>query len=225
MCGNQLEDAKTGNLSWADQGPETLEKPNAMKFIIIGAVILVLALVLGFVIYRHSQKVEDKASMESIGAEISQKKDELTESAKEGISNLTPGTGTAIPDEEETDEEDSDEEADEEEEEAEEDEFPDYIIPYSDSTFLTNADIQGLTLQEINYAKNEIYARHGRGFKSQELRDYFASKSWYVEKYSPDDFDAHYSANMLNKYEKTNAEFLSKIEFSMNPKGYELDKK
>ena len=38
----------------------------------------------------------------------------------------------------------------------------DYILPESDSKYLTEADIAGLTLKEINYAKNEIYARHGR---------------------------------------------------------------
>ena len=57
--------------------------------------------------------------------------------------------------------------------------FDDYVIPHSDTVLLTNSDIAGLSLQEINYAKNEIYARHGRRFKSQELQNYFNSKSWY----------------------------------------------
>lgn len=99
-----------------------------------------------------------------------------------------------------------------------------YILPNSNVDYLTEADISGLTLQEINYAKNEIYARHGRRFKSQELMNYFTSKSWYKGIYDPDDFDANYSDDALNDYEKKNAEFLRSVEYSMNPNGYELDK-
>ncbi len=98
----------------------------------------------------------------------------------------------------------------------------DYIIPDSDSRYLTDADIEGLSLKEINYAKNEIYARRGRRFDSQELQNYFNSKSWYVGKYDPADFDKNYSGT-LNDYEKKNAEFLSEKEFSISPDGYKLD--
>lgn len=99
----------------------------------------------------------------------------------------------------------------------------DYVIPNSDSVYLTLTDLDGMTIQEINYAKNEIYARHGRKFKSKELMEYFSSKSWYQGTYEPDDFDANYSGSVLNDYEKKNAELLGKAEFSMNPDGYQLD--
>ncbi len=98
-----------------------------------------------------------------------------------------------------------------------------YIIEDSASRYLTDSDVKGLTLQEINYAKNEIYARHGRRFKSKELQDYFDSTSWYVGKYSPEDFDQNYSERMLNDFEKRNADFLSEKEFSIAPNGYQLD--
>lgn len=57
----------------------------------------------------------------------------------------------------------------------------DYILQDSSSRLLTRADVEklGLSLREINYAKNEIYARHGRKFHSMELQNYFNSKSWY----------------------------------------------
>ena len=42
----------------------------------------------------------------------------------------------------------------------------DYILPDSNSRYLTESDIQYLSIREINYAKNEIYARHGRRFQS-----------------------------------------------------------
>ena len=41
-----------------------------------------------------------------------------------------------------------------------------YIIADSATRLLTTSDIQGLTARELNYAKNEIYARHGRKFDS-----------------------------------------------------------
>lgn len=95
----------------------------------------------------------------------------------------------------------------------------DYIISYSDTVLLTNADVAGLSLQEINYAKNEIYARHGRKFKSTELQNYFNSKSWYHGTIAPGDF----TNSMLSSVEQKNAEFLSDVEFSMSPNGYQLD--
>ena len=53
------------------------------------------------------------------------------------------------------------------------------ILPQSDTRLLTQQDVAGLSLREINYAKNEIYARHGRKFASKELQDYFNAQSWY----------------------------------------------
>ena len=94
-----------------------------------------------------------------------------------------------------------------------------YIIPDSNSRYLTESDIQNLSIREINYAKNEIYARHGRKFKSQELQTYFNSKSWYRGIIEPSDF----RQSVLNDYEKKNAELLSKREFSMESGGYKLD--
>lgn len=94
-----------------------------------------------------------------------------------------------------------------------------YILPDSDTVRLTKADIAHLTLQELNYAKNEIYARHGRKFDSQELRDYFNSKSWYNGTIDPSDF----SDSMLSKIERENVTLIKNAEFAINPKGYPLD--
>ena len=95
----------------------------------------------------------------------------------------------------------------------------DYVLPQSNSRLLGKSDISGLSLQEINYAKNEIYARHGRLFKSDELQTYFKSKSWYNGTISPDSF----SESLLSDVEKKNVEYLSDIEFGMSPGGYQLD--
>ena len=112
--------------------------------------------------------------------------------------------------------------AEEEKKKAEEEakkESSSYLIANSDSKYLTDNDIKGLSLQQLNYAKNEIYARRGRKFQSKELQDYFNSKSWYKGTIEPDMFQE----GMLNDYEKKNAEFLKNAEYSKNPAGYPLD--
>ncbi len=93
------------------------------------------------------------------------------------------------------------------------------ILPQSAAQKLTSSDVDGLSLREINYAKNEIYARHGRKFKSKELQDYFNAKSWYVGTVSPENF----SESALSEIERYNADYLADIEFSRSPNGYQLD--
>lgn len=58
----------------------------------------------------------------------------------------------------------------------------DFIIADSDSRLLTEADLAGLTPQELSIARNEIYARHGYIFtKTPEWNDYFSRFEWYVQ--------------------------------------------
>lgn len=95
-----------------------------------------------------------------------------------------------------------------------------YIFPDSASRYLEESEFSNLSLQILNYAKNEIYARKGRIFKSAELRNYFEQHFWYQGIIQPESFN---DATMLNQYEIVNAQLLSKIEHSINPKGYQLD--
>ena len=76
-----------------------------------------------------------------------------------------------------------------------------YILPDSDSRKLKKSDLAGMTAQQLSYAKNEIYARHGRVFKSSELQDYFNEKDWYEKN---DDF----KDEDLSKKEAENTEFI-----------------
>ena len=73
---------------------------------------------------------------------------------------------------------------------------------------LTDADIEGFTAQDLKYARNEIYARHGRRFNSQELQAYFDSCDWYVGAIAPGDFDE----GVLNDIELANIAFLKAAE-------------
>jgi hypothetical protein len=77
------------------------------------------------------------------------------------------------------------------------------------------------TLPELRLMRNEIYARHGKTFKSKDLRDYFSKQSWY-EPYR------YYTPDMLSPVEKHAIEEIQKMEIlkekaSEELKGYKPD--
>ena len=94
-----------------------------------------------------------------------------------------------------------------------------YIFPESAERYMSVEELNGLPLQLINYGKNEIYARHGRRFRSQELQAYFDGQRWYSGSISPDEFDE----NSLNEYERINAHMINDFEHQYNAEGYKLD--
>ena len=89
----------------------------------------------------------------------------------------------------------------------------DYLIADSNSRYLSRSEVQNMSLYDLYLARNEIYARHGRAFKNQDLRDYFGKKSWYHERYSPEQFD---KMDLLNEYEKKNADLMLAVEKGRN---------
>ena len=89
----------------------------------------------------------------------------------------------------------------------------DYILPNSDKVYYSRSDFAGLSDWELYVARNEIYARYGREFKNDDLARYFARKSWYVPRYTPEEFDS--MASPLNSYEKHNVDELLSYEKSI----------
>lgn len=83
-----------------------------------------------------------------------------------------------------------------------ESEYDEYIISNSNSAYLNQEDIKNLSAEELRIARNEIYARHGRIFQSQDLQEYFESKDWYHGTTEPSDFEE----SLLNDFEKKNEE-------------------
>lgn len=81
----------------------------------------------------------------------------------------------------------------------------DYILPNSDSEYISSDEINDLSAREKRLAINEIYARHGRKFDNAEIREYFEDQSWYNGTIDADDFDE----SVLNKYEKANIKKLA----------------
>lgn len=86
-----------------------------------------------------------------------------------------------------------------------------YIFPDSDKKNLTDADVAGMSKGNLRLARNEILARHGRIFDSEDLKTYFEGKSWYVGVVSPEDFDKNMDSR-LNATELYNIEMIKKYE-------------
>ena len=83
-----------------------------------------------------------------------------------------------------------------------------YIIPDSDSRYITEADIEGFDAETARLARNEIYARYGYSFTDPELQGYFDGMGWYRA-------DPNINSNnppKLNSYEEQNVKVI---------KGYE----
>lgn len=91
----------------------------------------------------------------------------------------------------------------------------DYVLPGSASKYYSRSELEKMSLWELYLARNEIFARHGRGFKNQDLTDYFATKRWYTQTYTPEEFDA-ISSSQLNDYELKNVQTMYEIEQSRN---------
>ena len=79
-----------------------------------------------------------------------------------------------------------------------------YLLPHSSYSYLNYSDIAGFSKGELRLARNEIYARHGFIFQSDDLRAYFNSQDWYIP-------DSSYSGN-LSSIEKSNVDFIKSYE-------------
>lgn len=78
------------------------------------------------------------------------------------------------------------------------------IFPDSSETEINSEDIKKLSDQDLRYAVNEIYARHGYIFKDESLRTYYEQYDWYKETVKPEDF----SSSVFNDIEMRNVENL-----------------
>lgn len=101
----------------------------------------------------------------------------------------------------------------------------DYILPESHSKLITINQLDRLEKSQLDYARNEIYARHGYIFKSKNYIDYFMGKSWYK-------INKDFSENNFNDIEKENLKIINNYvdslkrlvtEVSNNYIDYDLD--
>ena len=182
---------------------------------------------------KNSGKETEKAEREAPAAEVKETKAVETEAAAVEVTETKAAeTEAAAGSEKDSKFEDlsgvdlfdlsseiQETETKEKETEAAEDTRSEYIFADADTRYLTQEEVDKLSLQAVCYAKNEIYARHGRKFLSTELQEYFNDKSWYqgtveAEKFSP---------SVFNKYESDNIQILVKAEEKLRSGGYLLD--
>jgi len=79
-----------------------------------------------------------------------------------------------------------------------------FILPNSDTEYVTEQDLDGLSAWELKVARNEIYARHGYIFREADLKQYFNKQKWYEPKYSYNEF----SDSWLSSVEAWNVAFI-----------------
>jgi hypothetical protein len=68
-----------------------------------------------------------------------------------------------------------------------------------ENKLITEAMLHGLSLHELRLLRNEIYARHGRVFKTLWLQQYFGSQMWY-------DANESFKDEEMSGPDKTNVE-------------------
>ena len=79
-----------------------------------------------------------------------------------------------------------------------------YVLPDSDKRYYTYDELDALTDEQLNFAHNEIYARHGYVFKTKSIQKYYESQSWYHKNYNFSESDLSeiesYNIGLLRKY-------------------------
>lgn len=58
--------------------------------------------------------------------------------------------------------------------------YGDFVIPDSSYRKVTADELKYLSTHELAVARNEIYARHGYIFVSDEWKDFFINEDWYT---------------------------------------------
>lgn len=90
----------------------------------------------------------------------------------------------------------------------------DVIIQGISSRYISEEELYNYDAGQLRLIRNEIFALNGRIFNSQDLRDYFSQKSWYVPKYPPEEFDAN-MFYYLNDYEEANLQVILNYEAAL----------
>ncbi len=86
-----------------------------------------------------------------------------------------------------------------------------YMISGSDTRYIDDYELNYLTWEQLCFARNEIYARHGYIFNVKEVREHFESMSWYTGTTTSDNFNS----SVLNSYEKSNIDTIMDYENSV----------
>lgn len=189
---------------------EPVGKSGVVNKVVVGTVVAIVIIVIGVVLYLLMSKKRDDIETTggaSVGYEESgENSDSADQDSQEAVSSETPepsdipealgsqdSAPTAVP---------------ESVQESPEEPVSQYVLPNSNSQYLTRADLTGLTKDELRIARNELYARYGRMFTDEALQAYFDACEWYSGTIVPGDFDD----SVLNEYEKANRDLIVQYE-------------
>lgn len=78
------------------------------------------------------------------------------------------------------------------------------IFPNSSEQLLNQEQLAELSEEDLRYAINELYARHGYIFSDESLLNYYEKYDWYNQEITPDNFNM----DLFNEIEKENVQML-----------------
>lgn len=186
------ENTKINEYKIYDLSEPAIEKKRIKHFIIIGILVSIFITGVSFATYSFLKRNDDYVKHDKSKVTISKNIASKTSPEPEKKQAITPAPITPEPVESV-------------------EEVSEYILQDSDKKYLADADVEGLSKEQLFLARNEIYARHGRIFKSKDLQSYFNSKSWYDPSYDGDEFDSRQDT-IFNQYEKENLNLIMRME-------------
>ncbi|WKN40910.1 YARHG domain-containing protein [Tunicatimonas pelagia] len=80
----------------------------------------------------------------------------------------------------------------------------------------TRSDLKSKSLDELKILRNEIFAKHGYVFKSEDLAEYFSKYDWYKPKYQNVD-------SLLTAVEQKNIKLIVDLENNLKRKSLRID--
>ena len=79
------------------------------------------------------------------------------------------------------------------------------LYPEGSQRYLSEGDVAYLSKRDLKIMRNEIFARHGYIFKTNDMMQYFNSQSWYKPLYND-------VTNSLSEMEVDNVNFIKRYE-------------
>lgn len=164
--------------------------------VIVIVVVLVMICAVVFFIYNNRYKIFNDITEENI-SQVESEKNVNSEKLEEKTDSIQQDNNENVTNKEEQLNQKEDTQ-----------ENNQYILPDSNSRYLTRFDLEGLTIDQCRIARNELYARYGRMFDDKGLQAYFNSCSWYQGTISAADFDE----TVFNEFEKANRDLIVQYE-------------
>ena len=191
-----------------------MRKNEKQTVIILGVLIVIIAVVRAVMLFsgRDTGSSSSDGSLRDAVQQESNDQEEEGSDVSEGEDATDQASEEDLNDDEETEaEEGTDDQADQTSTEGTKnktaseimDADDGYVFPDVDTTYLSKSSVEKLSDSELQYAVNEVYARHGLKFTKKINKERFEKKSWYKGTVSDQD------SISLNQYEKKNVDTMA----------------